>query len=257
MKYAITALSGLVVGFIAGVLIVILLFAGLSRSSKPVPSGTQIKLPEGAEKEMDAAVVVLNENFFKSVLKAIFNDMNAPSFPLQAANSKPSENDSTTAMSFALQQNNSCDGKVYLLPSGSSVTTQVYFVDGKVTAPLAFKGSYNLLGSCVEFTGWADAKIELRFDESKQTVFGQLEVVNINLDGALAIAGSVLQPMIQETINSHVNPVELLNAKQLALSVPIKNAKGTLKANVKDVRAEAKDGQLRLSIKYDFKGEKD
>jgi hypothetical protein len=253
MKIVIAAVSGLVVGLVVGVLIMVLLFVGFSRSSKPTATGTPIQPPDTENQKAETAFVTINEPFFSSILNSIFKDMNTPSFPLQSANEK---RDDEITMSFALQQSDGCDRRVFLLQEGSGVKTGVQFRDGKIAAPLAFKGSYNLFGACINFTGWADTKIGLRFDESKQTVFGQLEVESINLDGALAVAGSVLKPIIQETINNHVNPIEILNAKQLTLAVPIKNANGTLNAKVKDVRAETKDGQMRLFITYDFKGEK-
>jgi len=157
---------------------------------------------------------------------------------------------------LALQQSGGCDGRVYLLTEGSGVKTSVRLQDGKAVAPLAFKGSYNVFGACVNFTGWADTKIDLRFDAEKQTVFGQLNVETINLDGLLASVSGFLTPMIQDAINRYVNPIEILNAKQLALTIPIKNANGTLKAKVKDVRSEIKDGEVRLQIAYGFTGEK-
>lgn len=254
MKYVIGAIPGLIVGLILGALIVILLFVVFGRSSKPAPSGTQIQPPDSESQKAETALVTIGEPFFSSILNSIFKDMNAPSFPLQATNEK--QNNETAMMSFALQQSSGCDSKVFLLEEGSGVKTGVQFRDGKVLAPIAFRGNYNLFGSCIEFTGWADTKIDLRFDEGKQTVFGQLNVETINLDGALAIAGSVLQPMIQDTINRHVNPVEILNAKQLSLTVPIKNSNGILNAKVKDVRAETKDAQMKLFITYAFTGEK-
>jgi hypothetical protein len=253
MKYAIGLIVGLIVGVLFGVLLTLLLFVGVSRS-KTLP-GANVKPPDNSSDKNSAAQVNLNAQFFNSVLRAIFKDMESPSFPLQASSQNRGDAGPGNA-SFALQRSGSCDGRVVLLPEGSGVTTQVRFVEGKITAPLAFKGSYNLFGSCIDFTGWAEAIIDLKFDEEKQTIFGQLRVENINLDGALSIVGGALTSTIQETINEHVNPIEILNAKQLSLSIPIKNSGGTLKAKVKDVRAEIKDGELRLQIFYDFKGEK-
>jgi hypothetical protein len=36
--------------------------------------------------------------------------------------------------------------------------------------------------------------------------------------------------------------------------MPVQSANGTLKANVKDVRAEVADGKLILHVTYDFSG---
>ena len=253
MKYIIGLIPGLIVGALFGALLTVLLFIGVSRS-KTIP-GANIKPPDSSSDKSQAAQVNLNAQVFNTILQAIFKDMDPPSLPIQASRQN-SEDAGSGYASFALQRSGECDGRVVLLSEGSGVTTQVQFIDGKITAPLAFKGSYNLFGSCINFTGWADSIIDLKFDEEKQTVFGQLHVESINLDGALSIIGGALTSTIQETINKHVNPIEILNANQLSLSIPIKNSSGTLKAKVKDVRAEVKDGELRLQIFYDFKGEK-
>jgi hypothetical protein len=77
----------------------------------------------------------------------------------------------------------------------------------------------------------------------------------VNLDGAPPMVGGLITPLVQGTINQRVNPQEILRAQQLALSVPVKASNGTLKARVKDVRAEVKDGALRLHVTYDFQAE--
>ena len=69
------------------------------------------------------------------------------------------------------------------------------------------------------------------------------------------MVGGLITPLVQGTINQRINPLEILRAPQLALSVPIKASKGTLKARVKDVRAEVAEGTLRLHITYDFQAE--
>jgi hypothetical protein len=38
--------------------------------------------------------------------------------------------------------------------------------------------------------------------------------------------------------------------------IPVKASNGLVKAQVKDVRSEAQDGQLRLHITYEFSGAK-
>ena len=98
--------------------------------------------------------------------------------------------------------------------------------------------------------------MQLSFDEEKQTVYGQLNVEGVNLDGAPPAVGGLITPLVQGTINQQINPLEILRAPQLALTVPVKASKGTLKARVKDVRAEVTDGTLRLHITYDFQAER-
>ncbi len=250
MKYVISAIGGLVVGVVFTIVIMLLLFFLFSAGSKPAVAGTPVQTPDEQSKAEANASVTLNEKFLAAALSSIFNDMNAPSFPIQASNLN------TQPTTTALLQSGGCEGRVYLLTEGSGIKTTVRLQDGKAVAPIAFKGSYNVFGACVNFTGWADTKIDLRFDADKQTVFGQLSVETINLDGLLASVSGFLTPMIQDAINRHVNPIEILNAKQLALTIPIKNANGTLKAKVKDVRSEIKDGEVRIQIAYGFTGEK-
>ena len=40
---------------------------------------------------------------------------------------------------------------ITLAPEGSNIKTEVQFANGQITAPLAFSGSYNLLGNCMQF----------------------------------------------------------------------------------------------------------
>jgi len=61
---------------------------------------------------------------------------------------------------------------------------------------------------------------------------------------------------VQTTINNRVNPITILRGQQLALNLPIAASDGTLKANVKDVRSDIKDGALNLFVTYDFAGAK-
>jgi hypothetical protein len=129
--------------------------------------------------------------------------------------------------------------------------------NGKILAPLAFKGSYNApFVGCVQFTGWAQANLVLRFDEPGQAVFGELKVESVNLDGTPPVVGTVVTGLVQGAINQRVNPIQILQAHQLRLSVPVKASEGTLNAQVKDVRAQINDGALQLHITYQFNGQK-
>jgi hypothetical protein len=53
------------------------------------------------------------------------------------------------------------------------VKTGVRFENNRISAPLAFSGSYNSPFGCIEFKGWAQANLELRFDAEQRTVFGR------------------------------------------------------------------------------------
>jgi hypothetical protein len=249
MRYFLTLVGGVIVGAV----LVFLFFTGAPRA-KPLP-GSPVTQPDKSGSPPGTAVVVLDERFFDAVLSPIFKDMNAPSFPLKLAGVYDQSEGVTANFHFASFQGG-CEDKIVLVPEGSGVRTGVRFAGGKMEAPLAFTGSYSVLGNCVQFKGWAQASMQLSFDQEKQTVYGQLNVEGVNLDGVAPMVGGLITPLVQGTINQRINPLEILRAPQLALTVPVQASKGTLKALVKDVRAEVAEGTLRLHITYDFQAER-
>jgi hypothetical protein len=82
--------------------------------------------------------------------------------------------------------------------------------------------------------------------------------VGVNIENLPPLVKPFAEPLItafvQNAINERGNPVTILRGQQLTLSVPVQAAAGTLRAQAKDVRAEVKDGALRLHITYDFSG---
>jgi len=111
-----------------------------------------------------------------------------------------------------------------------------------------------VFGTCYRFRGVAETNIGLAFDAGRQTLFGQVSVAGVNLEGTMPVVGGLITPLVQEAINQRVNPIEMLRATQLSLNIPVQATGGTLKAQVKDVRSEVKDNALRLHITYDFSG---
>jgi hypothetical protein len=249
MKYFLTLAGGVIVGAV----LVFLFFTG-APAAKPLP-GSLVTPPDKGGTPPGTAVVVLDEKFFVAVLEPILRDMNAPSLPLKLVRLDDSINSGEANYRFAAFEGG-CEDKIVLLPEGSGVKTGVRFTRGKMMAALAFKGSYNVFGNCVPFNGWAQANMQLSFDQTKQTVYGQLNVEGVNLDGAPPMVGGFITPLVQGSINQRLNPLEILRAPQLALTVPVQASKGTLKARVKDVRAEIADGELRLHITYEFQAER-
>ena len=108
----------------------------------------------------------------------------------------------------------------------------------------------------MQFKGWAQTSIQLRFDEPKQTVFGNVNVEGVNLEGVSPVANNFVTVFVQTAINQRVNPLVLVTDRQLSLMVPIKASNGTVKAHAKDVRAEVLDGALKLHLSYEFAGVK-
>jgi hypothetical protein len=161
--------------------------------------------------------------------------MNPPAFPL----SDPSAD---------------CEGRITVQQEGSGVQTGVSFENDRITAPLAFTGSYASPFGCLRFSGWAQSNFEIRFDPSNQLVFGQINVETVNLDGVNPVMSALVTPLVQSTLNTRVNPVRILDGKQIAINLPVTASNGNLQAAVTDVRAEVKDNALDLYVTYDFAG---
>lgn len=251
MSKFLTLAIGIVLGLIFGGILTFYFFIGAPRANQP--PGNPIKPPDVSGSPAGTATVVLDQQFFDTILGTIFSDMNAPSFPLNLTGKNSQTDIQVTNVVF--QQNENCDGKIVLLPEGSGVKTGIRLENGKITAPLAFKGSYKL-GGCIEFSGWAQAGLNLRYDDTEKTVFGQINVETVNLDGVTPLVSGVIAQFVQNSLNQRVNPIVILRGKQIALSLPISATDGTLSANVKEVRAEVKENSLNLYVSYDFKGSK-
>jgi hypothetical protein len=253
MSKAITFLLGALLGLIIGGAGIFYFYVGVPRAAAP-PPGRPIQAPDAGGVAPGTAAVVLNQQFFDTVLGTIFRDMNAPAFPLQLGeNFGKTENAQPEKIAF---QSGACDGKITLKPEGSGVKTEVRLENGQILAPLAFSGSTSVIGQCIEFSGWAQANMKLQFDDAQQTVYGQLNVETVNLDGLNPFVSGLVTPLVQNVLNQRVNPIVILRGQQIALNLPIAATDGTLSARVKDVRADIKDNALNLYITYDFQGTK-
>ena len=151
---------------------------------------------------------------------------------------------------------NSCSDVLVLNPEGGNVKTGVRFTGGKITAPLAFTGSYSVLTRCVQFKGTAQATVDLSFEQARQTVFGQLNVDDVRLDDVPPFISSLVTAFVRKTITEQVNPFEVLQVSQLALSLNVQASGGSVNARIKDVHAEVQEGSLKLYLTYDFSAEK-
>ena len=248
MKKILVALISGVAGIIIGVLLVLFLIG--SPKVKPLP-GVAVKAPEPGGDPPGTAVVTLDEKFFDSVLGTIFRDLGAPSFPLELTSNHPLD-DATLRLTPAAFQGQ-CQDQVTITNEGSDKKTEVHFANGKISAQLPFTGSKSLFG-CLTFKGWAQASINLSFDKEKQTVYGEIIVEGVNVEGVPDMASGLVTRLVQYSINQRINPLTILRAPQLAVAMPVQSTNGTLKAQVNDVRAEIAEGKLILHISYDFAG---
>ncbi|HEV2762337.1 MAG TPA: hypothetical protein VGV38_05015, partial [Pyrinomonadaceae bacterium] len=200
------------------------------------------------------------------LLGTVFKDMGPPTFKLAGSPrlepagrddaARASRQTSTPLADGAqfVKTQGACASQVVVSPEGAGVKTGVRLADGQIQAPLAFTGSYNVLGQCLNFSGWAQGDIQLRFDQNEQTLYGQINVQSVNLEGGAAMFGGLVTAFVQNSINQRVNPLVLMRGQQIALNIPVQASNGTLRAQARDIRSEIKDGALRLHITYDFSG---
>jgi hypothetical protein len=226
-------LLGALIGLLVGGALVFYLFVGVPRAAGP--PGKPIQPPDSTIAP-GSAQIVLRQEFFNEVLGTIFRDLNDPTFDVGSAGTAD------------------CDGRLTVLEQGSGVQTAVRFENNRISVPFAFSGNYGSPVGCLKFTGWAQANLELRYDETTQGVFGQLNVETVNLDGVNPIVSGFVTPIVQTTLNNRVNPIQILQGKQIAVDAPIASAAGRLQANVTDVRAEIRDNALNLYAIYTFSG---
>lgn len=235
--------------FVAGLLIgatVSLYFLSPARSGRL--SGIPVRPPDATTSNSGTVTVTLDEKFFESLLGTIFQRLGSPQLKLaQLQGQSPFQ-------PVAFQE--SCSNVVVLNPEGGNIKTGVRFTGGKITAPLAFTGSYNILAKCVQFKGTAKATVDLAFNQEKQIVYGAVNVEEMILEEVPPLVSALVTAFVRETIAAKVNPFEVLRVSQLALSMPIQATGGSVKANVKDVRSEVQEGSLRLVLTYDFSAEK-
>ena len=243
MRYLLILVLGVLLGGGAAVF-----FLGTPRAGSA--PGVRVKAPDQGGDPPGTVTLSLDQGFVDAVLSTTFSNLGAPTFHL-------SQNDQTESGSIrqAVFQGG-CDNTITILSEGSGAKTGVEFKNGSINAPMVFSGSYNLVGNCMQFKGWAQTTIQLQFDQPKQTVYGYVKVDGVNLEGVAPMANALVTVFVQNAINQRVNPLVLVNERQLSLLVPVKAANGSVKAAAKDVRAEMLDGSLKLHVTYEFSGVK-
>ena len=229
MKFILTLLLGVLLGGAGAYL----LFVGAPHAG--APKGQLVRAPDAGGPPPGTAVVELDEQFFGALLDSIFRDLNKPAFPPGGGGG--------------------CQNRVVVEPAAGDVKTGVVLREGKVVVPLAFSGTYDLMG-CQNLRGTAEANIDFRFAADEQTLYGQLNVVGVNVEGMSPVLGGFVTAFVQGAINQRVNPIVLMRGQQLTMNIPVQAAGGTLRAQARDVREESKDGKLRLYVTYDFHGAK-
>lgn len=213
--------------------------------------------------------ITLNEQFFDVLLDAIYQNAAPPEFPLSQniinrrdAGSQRNTTKGLYVSAFSAQEtsepprlrveNSACSETIRLLRELNGVRTAVRFRDGKIYAPLAFSGDYNppLIG-CVDFAGWAEANVNLEFDQAGQRLIARVNVANVLLNGSGGIGGSVIARLVQSSIDKKINPVEIIRLDKMSFVFPIQNS-GNLKMKAVGIRHEILNGMLNVHVAYEF-----
>ena len=187
------------------------------------------------------AMVTVNEQFLNSFLTAIFDNLQEPSMPLTIGGP------STQGPSAQ------CASEIRLKREVEGVRTAVHFDNGRILGPLAFAGAYSssYLG-CIEFSGWADAEVNLEFNSERRALVARFHLRDIHLINVPAIANGPLLNMVQTAIDRRYNPVDLFTLEQLSTRVNIQPAKGALQLRAREIRPEITPSGLTLHIMYEF-----
>jgi hypothetical protein len=181
-------------------------------------------------------VVVLSEEFLNALLVAVASRPEPPSFPLAKGG-----------------EGKKCESRVQLLPEAVGMRTGVRFADGRITAPVAFRGSYDApLVGCLKFEGWADTVFQLEFDRERQVLAARVSVRDLKLKNVpTSLLGGGLTGLVQDALDERVNPVEILRAEQLGARVPVTRT-DELRLRASDVKHEVTGRELRLRIVYEI-----
>lgn len=247
MKYALTLLAGALIG---GVL-VFFLFVGSPRA-KQAPPGERVRALD-AGGQPGTVVVEFNEEHFNKLLENLF-EVGSPTFRL-GAGVRPEGGGEAGGAAFVRAQDAGCPGQIAIVRERSNVRTGVRITNNQVLAPLAFTGTYPLLGSCRQFNGTAEANLELWFDAPNQTLNGRLNVAGVTVEEMALLSGPITI-FVQNVIDQRINPMPIMRPEHISFAMPVQTGSGPglARARATDVRTEIQEGKLRLHITYDFGG---
>ena len=202
--------------------------------------------------------ITLNEQFFDALLDAIFQYTAPPEFPIgKMALSDYQTNGrsypgSTALFGSSFAPGPPCNESVRLLRETNGTKTSVRLRDGRITAPIAFSGSYNppFVG-CVDFAGIAETNIDIEFDANAQRLIGRAKISSVVLNGSGGMGGSLIARMVQGSLDKKINPLEIIKTDKLSFVVPVQNS-GSLKMKATGLRHEIGSGSLNIFIAYEF-----
>jgi hypothetical protein len=194
--------------------------------------------------------ITVREDFFATFFESLFTNIGSVTYPLAQ---NETDKDKETNAAHASKSVGACNSVVKLEREIGGVKTAVKFQNGRIVAPIAFSGSYNVspLVGCINFNGWADTVINLQFDKEKQILKAVVSVQNVNLNNVPSLANGLIVKMVQNQIDQKFNPIELVKTEQLSTNLPIKN-NGALRLKATDVKPEITQGVLNIRIVYEI-----
>lgn len=208
-------------------------------------------LVSSAAAQRTEVTISLNEQFFDTLLDAIFQNSPPPEFPLSTIQTDTFGRN-TLVSAFSEGSHETCGDSIKLLRENSAARTAVRFRDGKIYSPVAFSGTYNppLIG-CIDFAGYAETNIELQFDRASQRLTGNVKVINVNFNGTSGVGGALIARMIQSSIDKKLNPIEIISLDKLSFPVTLQNS-ARIKMRATGLRHEITGGALNVIISYEF-----
>ena len=146
-----------------------------------------------------------------------------------------------------------CASEIRLQREANGVRTSFHFENSRIAGPLAFAGAYNsgLMG-CIDFSGWADAEVNLDYDNARRAVVARFTLREIHLNNTPSVLNGPLLNIVQGTIDRRYNPVELFTLEKLSTRIDVQPAGGALQLRAKEVRPEITPSALNLHITYEF-----
>ncbi|MEZ5344007.1 MAG: hypothetical protein R2681_00495 [Pyrinomonadaceae bacterium] len=178
--------------------------------------------------------ITLEEQFFEALLQAVFTNLEEPSVPISESSAA------------------GCNETIRLKEQMEGVRTAVRFRQGKISAPIAFEGSYRApLVGCLDFSGWADTNIELRLDRNKNAIVGNARVLRVNLTGANGLGSEIIAGFVQNSIDRKINPMEIIGLDKLSFIAPVQNA-GKLRMRAIGFDHKVNEKNLDIVIRYRF-----
>lgn len=233
-------------------------------SKFPIVAFAFVCLFSNANAQRAEITISLNEQFFDTFLDALYQHSSPPEFPLsqidlnrrdaetprrEIAATRPG---SILPASYSVNSSQTCNESIKMLREMNGVRTAVRFREGKIYLPLAFSGSYSppFIG-CVDFAGWAEANVDLEFDQPGQRLVARTTVQNVSLNGTGGVGGGVIAKMVQGSIDKKINPLEIIRLDKVSFLVPIQNS-GNLRMRAVGIRHEIVNGALNVHIAYEF-----